>query len=109
MSTAYSHCPRVENVEIREQYYTTPITATELQNMFGVDELIESKILGNWPNTYTFTKAIAENVISTNENHLPISIFRPSIIGCTKSEPEPGWLENLNGRQEYLPVLWLDF
>ncbi|XP_029345596.1 fatty acyl-CoA reductase wat isoform X2 [Acyrthosiphon pisum] len=94
VSTAYSHCPRKE---IREQYYPTPVTAKELKNMLGSDELSESKILENWPNTYTFTKAITEDMISTNENRLPISIFRPSIIGCTKSEPEPGWLENMSG------------
>ncbi|KAL4148043.1 hypothetical protein QTP88_002347 [Uroleucon formosanum] len=94
VSTAYSHCPRNE---VREQYYQTPVTAKELKIMLGSDELSESKILENWPNTYTFTKAITEDMISTNENRLPISIFRPSIIGCTKSEPEPGWVENLNG------------
>jgi len=33
----------------------------------------------DWPNTYTFTKALAENMILTNDNQLPISIFRPSI------------------------------
>lgn len=43
---------------------------------------LNNRILENWPNTYTFTKAITENLISTNENHLPISIFRPSISKC---------------------------
>ncbi|XP_026822567.1 fatty acyl-CoA reductase wat-like [Rhopalosiphum maidis] len=93
VSTAYSHCPRNE---IKEEFYRVPITANELKNIF-VDEESCSKILEDWPNTYTFTKAVTENMILTNGNHLPISIFRPSIIGCTKSEPEPGWLENMNG------------
>jgi len=39
------------------------------KNSFGAD----------WPNTYTFTKALAENDILSYENQLPISIFRPSI------------------------------
>ncbi|XP_060836401.1 fatty acyl-CoA reductase wat-like [Rhopalosiphum padi] len=106
VSTAYSHCPRTE---IREQYYPTPITAMELENMLGVDECTESKILGKWPNTYSFTKAITENLISTNENRLPISIFRPSIIGCTNSEPEPGWLNNLNGPTGILTGVMVGF
>ncbi|XP_060881062.1 fatty acyl-CoA reductase wat-like [Metopolophium dirhodum] len=106
VSTAYSHCPRNE---IREQYYPTPVTAKELKNMLGSDELSESKILENWPNTYTFTKAITEDMISTNENRLPISIFRPSIIGCTKSEPEPGWLENMNGPTGILTGVMVGF
>lgn len=37
------------------------------------------RILEHWPNTYCFTKAIAENVVFKNGNHLPISVFRPSI------------------------------
>lgn len=40
---------------------------------------INYSIIGNWPNTYTFTKAVAENLISENKYNLPISIFRPSI------------------------------
>ncbi|XP_015366451.1 PREDICTED: fatty acyl-CoA reductase 1-like [Diuraphis noxia] len=106
VSTAYSHCPRNE---IREQYYRTPVTAKELKNMLGTDDLSESKILEDWPNTYTLTKAITEDLISTNENHLPVSIFRPSIIGCTKSEPEPGWLENMNGPTGILTGVMVGF
>ncbi|XP_022167367.1 fatty acyl-CoA reductase wat-like isoform X2 [Myzus persicae] len=93
VSTAYSHCPRKE---IKEEYYKVPVTVTELKNML-VDNVPTSKIIEDWPNTYTFTKAVTENMILTNGNRLPISIFRPSIIGCTHSEPEPGWLENMNG------------
>uniref|UniRef100_A0A2S2RAC3 Fatty acyl-CoA reductase n=1 Tax=Sipha flava TaxID=143950 RepID=A0A2S2RAC3_9HEMI len=93
VSTAYSHCPRDE---IKEQYYPTPITSAELQNMISSDKL-PSNIVGNWPNTYTFTKSIVENSIATNYGHLPISIFRPSIIGCSVAEPEPGWTDNTNG------------
>ncbi|XP_025192600.1 fatty acyl-CoA reductase wat-like [Melanaphis sacchari] len=93
VSTAYSHCPRDE---IKEQYYPVPITAKELKNMFGSDDSTP-RILKDWPNTYCFTKAIAENLVLISGIHLPISVFRPSIIGCTKSEPDPGWLENMNG------------
>ncbi|XP_025207299.1 fatty acyl-CoA reductase wat-like isoform X2 [Melanaphis sacchari] len=93
VSTAYSHCPR--NV-IKEKFYPVLITVKELKNM-SIDEISCANILGNWPNTYTFTKAIAENLILDNHNQLPISIFRPSIIGCTQSEPYPGWLDTING------------
>ncbi|XP_060852908.1 fatty acyl-CoA reductase wat-like [Rhopalosiphum padi] len=93
VSTAFSHCPR--NV-IKEEFYPAPITAKELKNM-SIDEMSRANILENWPNTYTFTKAITENMILSNDYQLPISIFRPSIIGCVKSEPYPGWLDNING------------
>jgi thioester reductase-like protein len=34
---------------------------------------------GEWPNTYTFSKAIAEEIIQTLGGRLPIAIFRPSM------------------------------
>ncbi|KAF0769846.1 fatty acyl-CoA reductase wat-like [Aphis craccivora] len=80
VSTAYSHCPR--NI-IREEFYPTPITAKELKNM-SIDEISRANILENWPNTYTFTKAITENMILNYDNQLPISIFRPSISKMLK-------------------------
>ena len=36
-------------------------------------------MLGKWPNTYTFTKAIAEHVVVENIDCIPAVIFRPSI------------------------------
>ncbi|XP_025416869.1 fatty acyl-CoA reductase wat-like, partial [Sipha flava] len=72
--------------------------------MISSDKL-PSNIVGSWPNTYTFTKSIVENSIATNYGHLPISIFRPSIIGCSASEPEPGWTDNKNGATGMLTSL----
>lgn len=37
------------------------------------------RVLEDWPNTYCFTKAIAENLVLINGIHLPMSVFRPSI------------------------------
>ena len=34
---------------------------------------------GEWPNTYTFSKAMAEEIIQTRSGRLPIAIFRPSM------------------------------
>lgn len=38
VSTAYSHCPRNE---IKEQYYSVPITAEELKDVFCQQEASE--------------------------------------------------------------------
>jgi len=35
--------------------------------------------LGGWPNTYTYTKAIAEDTVSAFAGDLPVAVFRPSI------------------------------
>ncbi|KAH8300923.1 hypothetical protein KR044_004715 [Drosophila immigrans] len=53
---------------------------------------------GNFqPNTYTFTKSLAEHVVNDYKDQLPISIFRPSIVISTLEEPVPGWADNFNG------------
>jgi hypothetical protein len=36
-------------------------------------------VLGDWPNTYSFTKNLAEDVIREEARGLPIGIIRPSI------------------------------
>lgn len=47
----------------------------EKKNLF----LAVYRLLGKWPNTYTYTKAVAENVIRKQAGDLPIGIFRPAI------------------------------
>jgi len=37
------------------------------------------RLLGEWPNTYAYTKAVAENVIEKQADDLPVGIFRPAI------------------------------
>jgi len=41
------------------------------------------------PNTYTLTKALAEDVISREGNHIPVCIARPSMIIPALKEPLP--------------------
>ena len=55
------------------------------------------KIIGDRPNTYSFTKAITEQMIKEDHGDLPISIVRPSIVVGAVSEPLPGWCDNING------------
>lgn len=37
------------------------------------------RALAQWPNTYIFTKAIAETLIRDSSEGLPVGIFRPSM------------------------------
>lgn len=50
---------------------------------------ITPSILNKKPNTYTFTKAMAEHMVITEGVGLPINIVRPSIVGATWKEPFP--------------------
>lgn len=37
------------------------------------------RIISSWPNTYAFTKALAEDYVRRKNKGLPIGIFRPAI------------------------------
>jgi len=41
----------------------------------------EKKLIGKFPNTYTFTKNCAEKYILKHKQNLKVVISRPSIIG----------------------------
>ena len=55
------------------------------------------EVIGDRPNTYTFTKAITEQLVKEEREDLPLSIVRPSIVAGAVKDPMPGWVDNLNG------------
>jgi hypothetical protein len=50
---------------------------------FGQSHSFASRLLGEWPNCYTFTKSVAEDLIRTEAKNLPAVIVRPA-IGTTR-------------------------
>nr|XP_033204496.1 putative fatty acyl-CoA reductase CG5065 [Bombus vancouverensis nearcticus] len=99
VSTAYSNA----NLhEIEEKVYTTSLKPSEVIDMCdkfdkaSITE-IEKKILKTYPNTYTFSKNLAEQIVASKCKGLPVAIVRPSIIGASLEEPCPGWIENISG------------
>jgi len=46
-----------------------------------------------WIDTYTFTKAMGEQLLAKCSDGAPIIILRPSIIESSLYQPEPGWIE----------------
>jgi len=49
-----------------------------------------------WPNTYTFTKSLAESLIAKYGAGLPIALVRPAIVETSLSRPFLGWNEGIN-------------
>jgi nucleoside-diphosphate-sugar epimerase len=49
------------------------------------------------PNTYTFTKAIAEHLVVERRGQLPVTIVRPSIVAPSRHHPFPGWIDSAAG------------
>ncbi|XP_076371890.1 putative fatty acyl-CoA reductase CG5065 isoform X2 [Tachypleus tridentatus] len=101
VSTAYCNCNR--DTVIEEKIYSSPLDVQKLINItsfleeFQLLETLTPKLLHGWPNTYTFTKAVTENLFEEESVDLPVAIVRPSIVIATWKEPLPGWTENLNG------------
>ena len=55
----------------------------------------EAEILGNYPNTYTFTKGLAEKSLLKKRGNLRVTIIRPSIIQATYADPFRGWTDSI--------------
>lgn len=81
MSTAYANCNRQQ---IDEKFYDVGLTG---ENALKLAECLDEKtldditpqIIKDWPNTYTFTKCLAEDLVKTQCKGLPCAIFRPAI------------------------------
>lgn len=90
-STAYANCDRTH---IMEGVYPPPIQPQKLIEALEwmSEEMIEAltpHLVGRRPNTYTYTKALCEYVLSEDSGKLPLAIVRPSIIGAIWKEPLP--------------------
>ncbi|XP_048004155.1 fatty acyl-CoA reductase wat-like [Leguminivora glycinivorella] len=99
VSTAYSNS-HLEAVQ--ERFYPCEASCDHLETV--IDKLTDEQInqmlptiLGPWPNTYTFTKALAEKELRKNAGDLPLGIFRPAIVTSTAKEPLVCWLDNMYG------------
>uniref|UniRef100_A0A1I7ZTN2 Fatty acyl-CoA reductase n=1 Tax=Steinernema glaseri TaxID=37863 RepID=A0A1I7ZTN2_9BILA len=98
-STAYANCDKPET---EESVYPPPVHPGKLIDSFewmndGMINKLTPMLLDKRPNTYTFTKALAEMQLVEDARQLPVIIVRPSIIGAMWKDPLPGWTDNLNG------------
>ncbi|XP_003221440.1 fatty acyl-CoA reductase 1 isoform X1 [Anolis carolinensis] len=99
VSTAYANC---NQRYIDEIIYPPPMEPKKLLDLvewmdeFLIEE-ITPKLIGDWPNTYTFTKALAEYLLQQEKGNINVAIVRPSIVGASWHEPFPGWIDNFNG------------
>ncbi|XP_018060142.1 PREDICTED: fatty acyl-CoA reductase 1-like [Atta colombica] len=99
ISTAFAH---FNKIYIEEKVYP-PIA--DWRKMIEIAETLDEhtlnifmiKCLHYAPNTYIFSKNLAESVIQEYSSSLPCAIVRPSIVGPSLDEPFPGWIDNIYG------------
>lgn len=59
---------------------------------------VQKSILGVHPNTYTYTKRLAEILVRDEyAKGFPVCIVRPSVVVPAYQEPLVGWVDSLNG------------
>lgn len=86
ISTAFSHCDRHF---IEEKFYPPPI---EPEKMIQIAEYFEERpeeahlleimtenLISPWPNTYSFSKALSEELMRQYGQRIPIVVIRPSV------------------------------
>uniref|UniRef100_A0A182HXK5 Fatty acyl-CoA reductase n=1 Tax=Anopheles arabiensis TaxID=7173 RepID=A0A182HXK5_ANOAR len=99
VSTTYCN-PELMHVE--EKIYPPKMDwreAIRMAEMFdnALLETVKEKLTQFAPNTYTYTKALAEQICYEYRNDIPLVVFRPSIVTNTETEPLMGWVDNFNG------------
>lgn len=99
VSTTYSHPElKVVGEVIHEPYVDWKKTIQMCETLDEqVINIMTPKYTSFMPNTYTFTKALAEQVVDDHKDELPLVIFRPSIVINSMKEPVAGWIDNFNG------------
>ncbi|XP_015953171.1 alcohol-forming fatty acyl-CoA reductase-like [Arachis duranensis] len=70
--------------------------ATQHEIKLAMKDLgIKRATLYGWPNTYLFTKAMGEMLLTNSKKNMPIVLIRPTTISSTYKEPFPGWIEGV--------------
>lgn len=97
VSTAYSN---VHLSEIKEEVHpaiTDWRKTIEICEKFESEQLdvITNHFINFMPNTYVFSKHLAEQISLEYKEKLPLMIFRPSIVMPTFDEPFGGFVSSL--------------
>nr|XP_039270770.1 fatty acyl-CoA reductase 1-like [Styela clava] len=99
LSTAFAYCYRKH---IEEKFYPINVNPKDLLNCsrWMSTEMMEKlapSLLGDHPNTYTYTKSVAENLLLHHGIEHRTVIVRPSIVTSSWKEPMAGWCDSMNG------------
>ena len=99
VSTAYAYCHLDETKEQIYEMKVKPEQMLDVASWLDRQSLsaLKDAVFEGRPNTYTFTKALAEHYIQEHRGDLNVAIARPSIVTATWKEPATGWVDSFNG------------
>lgn len=109
VSTAYVTPHPGNRAAIAETLVPLPRPAEELYRAILDGSADQEKLLkeSRHPNTYTFTKCLAEHLITERRGGVPLSIVRPSIISASWRYPFPGWIDSMSGFGGFVVLIGL--
>ncbi len=104
---------------VEEDFATTTPLGQELHaptlladfraEMAAIDDRVDRIAAGaesaralGWPNLYTFSKALAEQLLRARDD-VELTVVRPAIVECAQRFPFAGWNEGINTSG---PIIW---
>ncbi|XP_032590859.1 putative fatty acyl-CoA reductase CG5065 isoform X1 [Drosophila grimshawi] len=99
LSTAFCNCDQEVMYEKVYEFPHKPEDLMRLAEWMDVKTLdaVTPDLLKPHPNTYTYSKRLAELLVRDHYETMPVIIARPSIVTPAVAEPVPGWVDNMNG------------
>ncbi|XP_022224530.2 putative fatty acyl-CoA reductase CG5065 isoform X1 [Drosophila obscura] len=99
LSTAFCNCDQEVMYEKVYEFPHKPEDLIRMAEWMDVKTLdtITPDLLKPHPNTYTYSKRLAEILVRDHYESMPVIIARPSIVTPALAEPLQGWVDNMNG------------
>jgi fatty acyl-CoA reductase len=108
VSTAYVTPHNGETVHsVKEELVDLPFDAEAVYAQILRGEADEARLLAKTghPNTYTFTKCLAEIILTRRRGDVPLTLLRPSIVSACRNYPFPGWIDSHAAYAAFISLL----
>ena len=109
VSTAYvtPHPGGDEVLLVEEKLVDLPFDATEIYQEIISGRSDEKALMARTghPNTYTFTKCLAERLLLERKEDVPLTLLRPSVVSACRRYPFPGWIDSHAAYAAFISLL----
>lgn len=108
VSTAYvTPHPGGGRFVVEEKLVDLPFEANAIYNDIREGRANEKALMAETghPNTYTFTKCLAETLLAERRGDVPLTLVRPSIVSACRRRPFPGWIDSHAAYAAFISLL----
>lgn len=108
VSTAYvTPHPGPGTLRVEEKLVELPFDAEKVYETITAGLADEKALLASTghPNTYTFTKCLAEVLLAARRGDTPLTLVRPSVVSACRRHPFPGWIDSHAAYAAFISLL----